>query len=483
MVRVRFAPSPTGELHIGGARTALYNFLFARQQKGKFIIRIEDTDQERFVPGSLDRLLSGLKWLGLTWDEGPDVGGEYGPYVQSERLDLYHQYTKELLAHNSAYYCFCTSQRLEELRQAQQANNLPTRYDRACLKLTADEIKKKLTNNEPYTIRLQIPEGTTTFTDLVRGLVSMENNTLDDQILLKSDGFPTYHLACVVDDHAMNISHVIRGEEWLPSTPKHLLLYKAFGWESPIFAHLPNVLNDKKAKLSKRRDGEIVWVQTYEKQGYLSEALANFLALLGWHPTDDRELFDLAQLINEFQLNRVQKGGAIFNRKKLDWFNAEYIKKMTLDELDIKLQPFYKLLVDELKVGLKDTKRLTTILQTRLILLSDVKTLATWFFLSHLQFDSSLLIPKDGSKEKTLATLTRASVLLSEVGEWNIIDIKALFDALVNAKEYTRMELLWPMRVALTGEKYSPDVFEVAWVLGQEETLVRLKKAVAMLSV
>ena len=275
MVRVRFAPSPTGELHLGSARTALYNYLFAKKNDGKFIMRLEDTDQERLVEGSLKRMLGGLAWLGLTWDEGPDIGGPYVPYIQSERLPIYKKQADELINQGGAYYCFCSAQRLEVLRRVQEAEKQITKYDRACLNLKPEEIKAKLEAKLPYIVRLKIPAGQTIFNDLIRGQIKVDNTSLDDSVLLKSDGFPTYHLANVVDDHLMEITHVIRGEEWLPSTPKHLLIYQGFGWSTPEFAHLPNVLNEKKTKLSKRKDGEAVWVQTYQAQGYLPEAMVN----------------------------------------------------------------------------------------------------------------------------------------------------------------------------------------------------------------
>jgi glutamyl-tRNA synthetase len=478
MVRVRFAPSPTGELHVGGARTALYNYLFAKQQKGKFIIRIEDTDQERFVPGSLERLLEGLAWLGLTWDEGPDVGGKFAPYIQSERLSHYQKYAAELVEKGAAYYCFCTKERLDVLRELQQSEGKPTKYDRTCLKLTSADVAAQLKQQLPHTIRLKVPEGTTTFHDEIRGDITVPNADIDDQVLLKSDGFPTYHLACVVDDHLMEISHVIRGEEWLPSTPKHVLLYRAFGWQPTQFAHLPNVLNERKAKLSKRKDGEAVWVQTYRSQGYLPQALLNFLALLGWHPKDDQELFTLAELAKAFELTRVQKAGAIFNREKLDWFNAAYIKQLPTSELDSLLQPLYQVVVGD--SHLPHTLRLTALLQPRLVTLGEAGNLSQWFFKpdTELNVPAEMLIPKNGSLEKTAAALEAvAGVLTNRVGEWEVEPLRAAVEVLVRPGTFTRAELLWPLRVALTGEKQSPDVFDVALALGRERSLLRLKAA------
>lgn len=479
MFRVRFAPSPTGELHIGGARTALYNYLFAKKNKGKFIIRIEDTDQERFVPGSLDRILQSLKWLGLQWDEGPDIGGEFGPYVQSERLELYQKYAQELVQKGGAYYCFCSASRLEILRELQQSQNQPTKYDLECLKLTPDNVKERLAKGEKFVIRLKVPEGETIFTDRVRGKVCVKNSNLDDQVLLKSDSFPTYHLANVVDDHLMQITHIIRGEEWLPSTPKHLLLYKFFGWQPPEFAHLPSVLNDKRAKLSKRKDGEAVWVQTYERDGYLPEALTNFLALLGWHPKDNREIFSLEELVKEFDLDKVQKGGAIFSMQKLRWFNAEYIKKFTPVKLDNLLKPFYKILAQTTGQKIGTTRALTKILQSRLITLRDINEFTHWYFTSDFKLTADILIPKNGNLAKTKLALQLAQELLINYGDkkWEVDDLRNIFEVLVRPGTFTRSELLWPVRVALTGERQSPDVFEVAFVLGREECLKRLLNA------
>jgi glutamyl-tRNA synthetase len=291
-IRVRFAPSPTGYLHVGGLRTALYNFLFARKNNGNFILRIEDTDRNRYVEGATENLINALKWAGLDYDEGPDIGGDYGPYMQSQRLDIYKKYSEELIKNGNAYYCFCTTERLQQLREDQEKLKLPQiKYDKHCLNLTADEIQKKLIDKIPFVIRLNVkPNEKIIFYDVVRQQVEFNSNNIDDQILIKSDGFPTYHLANVVDDYLMKISHVIRGEEWLSSTPKHVLLYEAFGWEKPIFAHLPLLLNPDKSKLSKRQ-GDVA-VEDYRDKGYLKEALINFVALLGWNAGDDKEFYE-----------------------------------------------------------------------------------------------------------------------------------------------------------------------------------------------
>jgi len=311
-VRVRFAPSPTGYLHVGGLRTALFNFLFARHSGGKFILRIEDTDRARYVEGAVDNLINTLRWAGLDYDEGPSAGGELGPYVQSERLEIYDEHVRILLESGAAYRCFCSPERLETMRKEQEKKKLQPKYDRTCLRLSPKEIEDNLTANKPFVVRMKVPDDATIrFSDIVRGEVEFSTERVDDQVLLKSDGYPTYHLANVVDDHLMKISHVIRGEEWLPSTPKHVLLYEAFGWEMPVFAHLPLLLNPDRSKLSKRQ-GDVA-VEDYRDKGYLKEALVNFVALLGWNPGDAREIFSLKELEKEFSLDKVNKSGAVFN--------------------------------------------------------------------------------------------------------------------------------------------------------------------------
>lgn len=338
-VRTRFAPSPTGFLHVGGLRTALYSFLFAKKNHGNFILRIEDTDQSRQVEHATENLINTLKWAGINCDEGPDKDGDYGPYIQSERLDLYHKYVKQLIDQQQAYYCFCSPERLEQVRERKIAAKLPPAYDRHCRNLSKQDLEKKITTGEPYVIRMKVPlEGELTFTDLIRGNVTISYKNIDDQVLLKSDGFPTYHLAVVVDDHNMQISHVIRGEEWLSSTPKHLLLYNYFGWQAPQFAHLPLLLNPDKSKLSKRQ-GDVA-VEDYIQKGYIKEALVNFIALLGWNPGTTREIFSLDDLISEFSLERVGKSGAIFNIEKLNWINHKWLASYHPEQLRKLVVPF-----------------------------------------------------------------------------------------------------------------------------------------------
>ncbi|MEW6654905.1 MAG: glutamate--tRNA ligase, partial [Bacteroidota bacterium] len=315
-IRVRFAPSPTGYLHVGGLRTALYNFLFARKNNGKFILRIEDTDRNRYVEGAIENLIASLKWCGLEYDEGPDKEGRFGPYMQSQRLDLYKKLADELIEKGHAYYCFCTPERLKQLREEQEKQKLPqAKYDKHCLSLSKSDIEEKLASKIPHVVRLNvIPNQKIIFDDVIRKRVEFDSGNVDDQVLIKSDGYPTYHLANVVDDHLMQISHVIRGEEWLSSTPKHVLLYDSFGWERPTFAHLPLLLNPDKSKLSKRQ-GDVA-VEDYRDKGYLQEALVNFVALLGWNAGDDKEFYFIDELIESFSLERVNNSGAVFDLEK-----------------------------------------------------------------------------------------------------------------------------------------------------------------------
>lgn len=473
-IRVRFAPSPTGFLHVGGFRTALYNFLFARKNKGVFILRIEDTDKKRFVPGATENLLKTLDWAGLSFDEGP--------YTQSERLELYQKYARELVASGQAYYCFCEPDRLEKMKEEQRSKKQAPMYDRYCLQnINEEEINKNLKNKCPFTIRLKIPSNEKIeFSDLIRGIVSIETNTIDDQILLKSDGFPTYHLANVVDDHLMKITHVIRGEEWLPSTPKHILLYRALGWEIPEFAHLPLLLNPDRTKLSKRQ-GDVA-VEDYIQKGYLKEAIINFVALLGWNPGagSTQEIFALPELIEQFDLKHVHKSGAVFDLQKLDWLNAAYIKKLPLDELYKKSleffaeKEFYRNATDE-KKSEEYLKKVLTIEQERLNKLSEVGEYNKFFF-RKADYPADLLKWKSISNSDLKKSLEKSNDVLEKIDE-NKWTIEFLEKNLLKAAGDKRGDLLWPLRVALTGEKKSPPPFEVLWVLGKNESLKRLNFA------
>jgi nondiscriminating glutamyl-tRNA synthetase len=506
-VRVRFAPSPTGYMHIGNLRTALYDYLFARKYGGDFVLRIEDTDQKRFVPGAVESLLGVMEMMGLGHDEGPflevqnakrkaeSIGiqsssnypgivevGDRGPYIQSERLDIYKRHARRLVDEGKAYYCFCAPERLEAMRQEQAAAKRMPKYDRHCLGLSAEEVAKNLAEGAAHTVRFRIPDDVerVEFVDLIRGQVSVKTETLQDTVILKSDGYPTYHLAMAVDDSSMGITHVIRGEEWLPSAPLHLLLFRAFGWEAPEFAHLPMILNPDKSKLSKRQ-GDVA-VEDYLKKGYLKEALVNFIALLGWNPGEGstQEVFSLDELVEKFDFSHVHKAGAVFDIKKLDWLNAQYIKKLSVDELYALSLPFWerKDFYLEAAPECRDeayAKKILTIEQERLNRLDEVGE-SNRFFFGEPEYDRDLLRWKQNGDEETLAALMTSSSILESTpeGEWTRENLSA---KLMEAAGEKRGDLLWPLRVALTGARQSPSPFEVAWVLGKEESLRRLAKA------
>lgn len=506
-IRVRFAPSPTGYLHVGGLRTALYAYLFAKKKDGIFALRIEDTDRKRYVEGSVEKLIESLKWAGLEYVEGPMVGkesqnntnvtpsknypgivevGEYGPYFQSERLEIYRKYALDLVEKGYAYYCFCEPERLEELRKEQAAEKKPPMYDRYCLhNINPEEVNQKLKENCSYTIRLKVPRDETIETeDIVRGKLKFETNLVDDQVLLKSDGFPTYHLAHVVDDHLMNFTHIIRGEEWLPSLPKHLLLFKYLGWEAPEYAHLPLLLNLDKSKLSKRQ-GDVA-VEDYVKNGYLKEALLNFVAFLGWNPGagETQEIFSLKELIDKFELSKVHKAGAVFDIQKLDWLNGQYIKKMDIDELYKSALPFFKekefiKKAPEEKKSEFYLKKVLEVERSRLTRFTEVGE-SNQFFFKDIEVEKEMLRWKDMSDEELRVSLEKSKKVLEETTEddWSR---EVLEKSLIEKAGEKKGDLLWPLRVALTGEKKSPSPFEVVWVLGKDESLRRIERAIQLI--
>ncbi|OGY51050.1 MAG: glutamate--tRNA ligase [Candidatus Buchananbacteria bacterium RIFCSPHIGHO2_02_FULL_40_13] len=488
-IRTRFAPSPTGWLHIGGLRTALYEYIFARQNKGTFVLRLEDTDQTREVEGAIESLLKSLKWAGLEPDEGVFLDnngkvaekGNFGPYTQSKRVKIYQKYAQKLLAGSQAYYCFCPPERLEQLKTKQQAAGQPTHYDRACLKLTEDEIQAKLAIGERHVIRFKVPAGQEVkFNDAVKGEIKFSANDLDDQIILKSDGFPTYHLASVVDDYLMKINYVIRGEEWLSSTPKHILLYQAFSWPVPQFAHLPLLLNPDKSKLSKRQ-GDVA-VEAYRDQGYLPKALINFVALLGWNPGTEQEIFSLQELIKVFNLKKVHKAGAIFNREKLDWFNGEYLKKLPLDDFKKMASPYLEKNISHISPNL-NLDKLFEIEQQRISCLSEIGKELKFIFSDELNYSAQDLVWKKSDQKSTLKNL---ELLIAELvkypkGEWSAPKLENHIRSFIAKTGQSNGDILWPMRLALTGELKSPTPFEVAEILGQAKSLKRLEVAIEKL--
>ena len=477
--RVRFAPSPTGYLHVGGLRTALYNFLFARKTGGAVVLRIEDTDRSRLVEGAAEGLAAALAWAGIAFDEGPAAGGVHGPYTQSERLPLYRDHAGRLLAGRHAYRCFCTPERLEEMRRRQEKEGAPKKYDRRCLALPGAESDGRAARGEPFVIRLRVPDGgETAFTDLVRGEVAFANDALDDQVLMKSDGYPTYHLANVVDDHAMAITHVIRGEEWLSSTPKHLLLYRAFGWDPPAFAHLPLLLNPDRSKLSKRQ-GDVA-VEDFRAQGYLPEALVNFVALLGWNPGTEQEIFTLGELIGGFSLERVNKSGAVFNREKLDWLNTEHLRRKSDAELAA-------LVADDLgRRGIAPPRdgayllRVVAAMRERATFVGDFAAKGAYFFAPPREYD-----PETVKKRWTAMTPGQLRALAEAFAALPLPDPKAYEGALEATAArlgVNRGALIHPLRLALSGVGGGPGVYDILDILGREESLRRIDTAIAALA-
>ena len=477
-VRTRIAPSPTGYMHIGNLRTALYSFLVAKNAGGRFIVRIEDTDLKRYVEGATEAIFRALKWVSISHDEGPDIGGPHGPYIQSQRLGLYQKYAKELIDKGLAYYCFCDEKTLEEMRAKQIARKQAPKYDRRCTKLSEAEIKEKLAAGLPHVIRMKIPGNRVIeFNDLVRGKVSFNTNETDDQILLKSDGYPTYHLAVVVDDHLMEISHVTRTEEWLPSTPKHILLYEYFGWEPPEFAHLPLLLNPDKSKMSKRA-GDVA-VDDYIKKGYLPQAMVNYLAFLGWNPGTDKEIYSMDELIKDFSLEKIHKAGAVFNIEKLNWYNSYYIRQLKDNALYEKCEPF--LPKDKKGFGKEQIIKMLNLEKERSVTLSEIGENIKFFF-EPPEYDKTLLKWKQMQDEEIKNSLRLAKETILTIPDKNF-NLKAISDVLINeaSKFKNKGELLWPLRVALSGQKNSPPPFDIIEILGKEEGERRINEAIKKL--
>ncbi|MBI5222420.1 MAG: glutamate--tRNA ligase [Candidatus Magasanikbacteria bacterium] len=492
VLKTRFAPSPTGFLHVGGLRTALFSYLFAKHNRGKFLLRIEDTDRERTVKGGIENIIKSLRWAGITPDEGVNLNerdeviqtGENGPYIQSQRLEIYHRHVEQLVGDGHAYHCFCSKDRLGELRQIQEANKQATGYDGLCRDIPLAEAKRRVAKGESHVIRMKMPKtGVTKFTDLVRGKVEFKNELIDDQVLLKADGFPTYHLAVVVDDHLMGITHVIRAEEWLPSTPKHIGLYKMFGWKPPVFAHLSLLVNEKKQKLSKRQGD--VSVRDFIDKGYLPEAMINFIAFLGWNPGDEREIFSLNELVKEFDFSKVSKAAGVFNLEKLNWYNREYLKKITSEELIKICLPLFKDKRYEIsclpaRQGDKDwIKKVLELEKERVTTLRELVE-AVGFVFEDVDYEPELLIWKNNDREKTGQNLAKLSQFLADLDVWTRAELEAKVGEWIKENNFGVGNVLWPMRVALSGQKNSPGPFEIAEVLGKEKTLERLRTAVKL---
>jgi glutamyl-tRNA synthetase len=482
-VRVRFAPSPTGYPHVGNIRTALFNWLFARHYGGKFIVRIEDTDIARKVEGAEKGILDSLRWLELYWDEGPDVGGDYGPYYQSQRLELYKEAAEKLVKQGDAYYCYCSPERLEAMRAEQVKRKQPPGYDRHCRELTPEQRTEKEAEGIIPVVRFKVPlEGQTRFKDLIYGDVVFENNTLDDFVLLKSDGYPTYHLANVVDDSAMEISHVIRAEEWVSSTPRHLLLYKALKLEPPEFVHHPMILGPDRAKLSKRHGS--VSILDYRDQGYLAQTMFNFLALIGWSLDDKTEIIPRQALIDNFSLERIGKTGAIFNREKLDWMNGVYIRALKPEEFFEAAQPYLMTDVVTGEAVIEDedyVRKVLPLVQERAKTMLEVVELTRFFFVKELEYDAQLLIGKKMDKESTAKALKAAQQKLEPLESFDAESLEGVLRPLAPELGLKTGQLFGVLRVAVTGQTAAPPLFETMAVLGRERSLKRITAALAKL--
>lgn len=479
-VRTRFAPSPTGYMHIGNLRTALYEYLIAKSQDGKFILRIEDTDQDRYVEGAVDIIYNTLKTAGLKHDEGPDIGGDYGPYVQSERKDLYMPFAKELVEKGHAYHCFCTKERLSELKEACEKNGIPYKYDRHCLGLSENEIKQKLEAGEAYVIRQKMPqEGATSFDDAVYGTITVENKELEDQVLLKSDGLPTYNFANVVDDHLMKITHVVRGSEYLSSAPKYNLLYEAFGWEIPVYVHLPLIVKPDGMKMSKRQGDKSF--EDLIAMGYLVEAVINYVVLLGWSPAGTQEIFTLKELEEAFGIKGISKSPSAFDFSKLNWFNGEYIRKMSLEEFHGKAKPYLEEAISNKKI---DLQKVSKILQQRTEVLSEIPQKID--FIDVLpEYSNELYVHKKmkTTLENSLESLKAALPVLEGLADWNEQSLHDSMMELVRQLGIKNGQMLWPIRTALTGKDVTPGgAIEIADILGKEEALRRIRKGIEKLS-
>ena len=479
-VRTRYAPSPTGFMHVGNLRTALYEYLIAKNRGGSFVLRIEDTDQERYVEGAVDVIYNTLKVAGLKHDEGPDIGGDFGPYVQSERKDMYLPYAEQLIAEGKAYRCFCTKERLESIQQDNDFGG----YDRHCRDLSQEEIDKLLAEGVPYVIRQKMPlEGSTTFVDAVFGEITVENSELQDQILIKSDGFPTYNFANVIDDHTMGITHVVRGCEYLSSTPKYNLLYDAFGWEIPTYVHLPLIMGKDAegnvSKLSKRHGS--TGFEDLIKEGYLPEVIINYIALLGWCPKGNEEIFTLAQLEKEFCVENISKSPAVFDYQKLQWFNAEYLRAMSDEEFTEIAKPYYDSVFGDTAY---DGNKLTQILKARTVQLTDIPDMIK-FFKELPEYDKELFVNKKSKTnlENAPAILKTVTERLKALENWNCDAIKELLINLATELELKNGTVMWPARIAASGQTVTPGgAVEILDILGKDETLRRLNIGLEKLS-
>ena len=479
-VRVRYAPSPTGEPHLGNVRTAIFNWLFARHNGGSFIIRVEDTDQRRKVEGSTEALLDTLRWLGLDWDEGPDIGGDYGPYYQSHRLERYRSVSNELVETGKAYRCYCTSERLADLRKEQSREKLSTGYDRLCRDLSDGERIEREKGEATPVVRFKMPlDGAITLNDLVRDEVTFENHLIDDFVMMKSDGYPTYHLANVVDDHLMEISHVLRAEEWLPSAPRHLHLYNALEWEPPLFAHLPIILAPDRSKLSKRHGATSIL--EYRQMGYLPETMVNFLSLLGWSLDDKTEIMSSDDLIEHFTVDHVGRSGAIFSTEKLSWMNGHYIRQSSQERLADALLEFWRSYPPQEIQELPDRASLLAIVplvQERMKTLADAAPLIPFLFKGEVDYDDDELVQKGMDRSDTRQALDAALSTISDLSSFDAESLEGVLRPLAEELNVKAGQLFGSLRIATTGQRVAPPLFETMEVLGRERTLASIRKAI-----
>ncbi len=477
--RTRFAPSPTGYMHIGNLRTALYAYLLTKNLGGDYILRIEDTDQERYVEGAVDLIYRTMKETGLKHDEGPDVGGDYGPYIQSDRMEIYKEYAKKLVELGGAYYCFCDKERLENMKEEQTKKGLVPKYDGHCRNLSKEEIERRLAAGEPYVIRQKIdPKGTTTFEDAVFGTITVENSSLDENVLLKSDGLPTYNFANVIDDHLMKITHVIRGNEYLSSTPKYNLLYNSFGWEIPTYVHVSPIIKESGKKLSKR-EGDASY-EDFTNKGYLKDAIINYIALLGWSPGGEQEIFTMDELIENFSIHGISKSPAVFDEKKLAWINGEYIRKLSMEEFEELAKPWFeKAIKKEVNYS-----KLAVLMHDRTEKFIDI--VEQLDFIDELpDYDIDLYNHKKmkTNPENSLESLKEALPVLEALDEWNEETVHNALFSLIEKLEVKNGIILWPVRVALSGKSFTPGgAIEIADLLGKEESIIRIKKGIEKLS-
>lgn len=492
--RLRFAPSPTGYVHIGGLRTALYNYLYAKQNEGTYLIRVEDTDQTRFVEGAIEGMINSMHWAGVVHDEGPFIEegthhiiekGEFGPYIQSHRLELYKKHSDILIESGHAYHCFCSKERLEEVREKQKSDGFTPKYDGHCRHLSKTEVDEKLAEGLPHVIRLKLPKNRLIeFNDAIKGHIAVNTDDMDDQVMMKTDGFPTYHMAVVVDDHFMGITHVVRGDEWLISTPKHIYTYEAFGWEAPQFVHLPVILGQSKKKLSKR-EGDVS-VEDFKRKGYLPEALINYIALVGWSPDDGEEIMDMQTLINKFSFDRVSKSSGVFDVEKLNWMNNQYIRNYDLDQLTSFSKAYFVesgfASESEFDAEFLKYRNIVDILRERLNKLNEISDYYDLFNVNTIELED------DEAREMiemphVSEMLSCFSAKVSEIDEITAEDVKRLLKEVQKETGHKGKNLFMPVRVALTGQVHGPDIAKVMEVIGSTNTVERIEYSIRNLCV